>query len=136
MDYAQRMNAFAAKCGLPAPETAAGAVVIDFNGIAVSFLDDASGGAIVLHAGIGEALGGSEGAVAREMLAANAALRERQGPILGQDPETRAFGAIRSIPLPVAEPDVLLEAVGDLVKTAASWRERLGTAPDATSPPA
>ena len=59
MDYAQRMNAFAAKCGLPAPETAAGAVVIDFNGIAVSFLDDASGGAIVLHAGIGEALGGS-----------------------------------------------------------------------------
>ncbi len=46
--------------------------------------------------------------------------------ILGQDPETKAFGAIRSIPLPVAEPDVLLEAVGDLVKTAASWRERLG----------
>lgn len=83
MDYVQRMNDFAAKCGLPAPETAAGAVVIDFNGIAVSFLDDASGGAIVLHAGIGEALGGSEGAVAREMLAANASLRERQGPILG-----------------------------------------------------
>ena len=126
MDYAQRMNAFAAKCGLPPPDTATGAVVIDFNGIAVSFLDDASGGAIVLHAGIGEALGGTGGAVARDMLAANAALRERPGAILGQDPETKAFGAIRSIPLPVAEPDVLLEAVGDLVKTAASWRERLG----------
>ena len=126
MDYAQRMNAFAAKCGLPPPDTATGAVVIDFNGIAVSFLDDASGGAIVLHAGIGEALGGSGGTVARDMLAANAALRERPGAILGQDPETKAFGAIRSIPLPVAEPDVLLEAVGDLVKTAASWRERLG----------
>ena len=136
MDYAQRMNAFAAKCGLPPPKTATGAVVIDFDGIAVSFLDHASDGAILLHAGIGEALGGSEGAVAREMLAANAALRERQGPILGQDPETRAFGAIRSIPLPVAEPDVLLEAVGELVKTAASWRERLGTAPDAANPPA
>ena len=126
MDYTQRMNDFAAKCGLPAPETATGAVVIDFNGIAVSFLDDASGGAIVLHAGIGEALGGSGGAVARDMLAANAALRERPGAILGQDPETKAFGAIRSIPLQIAEPDVLLEAVGDLVKTAASWRERLG----------
>ena len=61
MDYAQRMNAFAAKCGLPPPETATG-----------------------------------------------------------------AFAALRASPRPAAEPDVLLEAVGDLVKTAASWRERLG----------
>ena len=126
MDYAQRMNAFAAKCGLPAPETAAGAVVIDFDGIAVSFLDHASDGAILLHAGIGEALGGSGGSVARDMLAANAALREKPGAILCQDPETKAFAAIRAIPLQAAEPDVLLEAVGDLVKAAASWRERLG----------
>ena len=125
MDYAQRMNAFAAKCGLPPPETATGAVVIDFDGIAVSFLDHASDGAILLHAGIGEALGGSGGAVARDMLAANAALREKPGAILCQDPETKAFAAIRSIPLQAAEPDVLLEAVGDLVKAAASWRERL-----------
>lgn len=122
MDYTQRMNNFAAKCGLPAPETATGAVVIDFNGIAVSFLDHASDGAIVLHAEIGEALGGSGGEVARDMLAANAALRGRPGAVLCQDPETRSFAAIRSIPLQIAEPDILLEAVGDLVKTAASWR--------------
>ena len=128
MDYAQRMNAFAAKCGLPPPETATGAVVIDFDGIAVSFLDHASDGAILLHAGIGEALGGSRGAVARDMLAANAALREKPGAILCQDPETKAFAAIRAIPLQAAEPDALLEAVGDLVKAAASWRERLGRA--------
>ena len=125
MDYAQRMNAFAAKCGLPPPETATGAVVIDFDGIAVSFLDHASDGAILLHAGIGEALGGSGGAVARDMLAANASLREKPGAILCQDPETKAFAAIRAIPLQAAEPDALLEAVGDLVKAAASWRERL-----------
>ena len=125
MDYAQRMNAFAAKCGLPPPETATGAVVIDFDGIAVSFLDHASDGAILLHAGIGEALGGAGGAVARDMLAANAALREKPGAILCQDPETKAFAAIRAIPLQAAEPDALLEAVGDLVKAAASWRERL-----------
>lgn len=125
MDYAQRMNAFAAKCGLPPPETATGAVVIDFDGIAVSFLDHASDGAILLHAGIGEALGGSGGSVARDMLAANAALREKPGAILCQDPETKAFAAIRAIPLQAAEPDALLEAVGDLVKAAASWRERL-----------
>ncbi len=64
----------------------------------------------------------------RQQLAANAALRERPGAVLCQDPETKAFAAIRSIPLLVAEPDVLVEAVGDLVKTAASWRERIGQA--------
>ena len=128
MDYAQRMNGFAAKCGLPPPDTATGAVVIDFNGIAVSFIDNASGGAILLHAEIGEALGGSGGEVARDMLAANTALRERSGAVLCQDPETKAFAAIRSIPLLVAEPDVLVEAVGDLVKTVTSWRERIGHA--------
>ena len=125
MDYAYRMNGFAAKCGLPPPDTATGAVVIDFNGIAVSFIDNASGGAILLHAEIGEALGGSGGEVARGMLEANAALRERQGAVLCQDPETKAFAAIRSIPVSAAEPDAMVEAVGDLVKTAASWRERL-----------
>ena len=124
MDYAQRMNGFAAKCGLPPPDTATGAVVIDFNGIAVSFIDNASNGAIVLHAEIGEALGGTGGEVARDMLAANAALRERQGAVLSQDAETKAFAAIRSIPVAVAEPDFMLEAVGDLVKTAQDWRKR------------
>ena len=83
-------------------------------------------GEIVLHAEIGEALGGSGGEAARDMLAANDALRERPGAVLCQDPETKAFAVIRSIPLKVAEPDVMIEAVGDLVKTAASWKERLG----------
>jgi hypothetical protein len=125
MDYAQRMNGFAAKCGLPPPDTATGAVVIDFNGIAVSFIDNASNGAILLHAEIGEALGGSGGAIARDMLEANAALHERQGAVLCKDSETKAFAVIRSIPVVVAEPDAMLEVVGDLVKTAASWRARL-----------
>ena len=125
MDYTQRMVDFTAKCGLPPPETATGAVVIDFNGIAVSFLDNASDEAIVLHAGIGEALGGSGGEVARDMLEANATLRGRTGAVLAQDPETKAFAAIRSIPIQIAEPDFMVEAVSDLVKTAASWKERL-----------
>ena len=124
MDYAQRMNDFAAKCGLPAPETASGAVVIDVNGIAVSFLDHASGGEIILHAAIGEPSPGEEGRAARALLEANAALRERSGAILCQDPETKGFAAIRSIPLRIAEPDVLAETVADLVKTATTWRKR------------
>jgi hypothetical protein len=116
------MNEFAAKCGLPPPETAAGAVVIDFDGIPVSFLNDENGRALVLHAMIGEGPVGGEGDRARKMLEANAALREKQGAVLCQDPETKTFAAIRSIPLLLADPDVLVDAVGDLVKTAAAWR--------------
>ena len=122
MDYARRMNEFAAKCGLPPPETAAGAVVIDFDGIPVSFLNDENGRALVLHAMIGEGPVGAEGDYARRMLEANAALREKPGAVLCQDPETKAFAAIRSIPLQIADPDALLEAVDDLVKTAEAWR--------------
>ena len=121
MDYAQRLNDFTAKCGLPAPDTAAGAVVIDFNGVPVSFLDDAPGGAILLHAAIGEAPDGAEGDLARKMLEANATLCEKPGAILSQDPETKAFAAIRSIPLQIADPDFLIEAVADLVKTCQRW---------------
>ena len=122
MDYSQRMNDFAAKIGLPPPETATGAVVIDFDGIPVSFLDDAFADAIVLHAAIGEAPAEAGGDLARRMLEANAALCEKPGAVLSQDPETKAFAAIRSIPLQLADPDVLAETVGDLVKTAAAWR--------------
>ena len=49
MDYSQRMNDFAAKIGLPPPETAAGVVVIDVNGVPVSFVEDVPGRAIVLR---------------------------------------------------------------------------------------
>ena len=125
MDYSQRMNDFAAKIGLPPPETAAGAVVIDVNGVPVSFVEDAPGRAIVLHAAIGEAPAEAGGDLARGMLEANAALCEKSGAVLCQDPETKAFAAIRTIPLQLAEPDFLAEAVGDLVKTAAEWREGL-----------
>ncbi len=122
MDYSQRMNDFAAKIGLPPPETATGAVVIDFDGIPVSFLDDAFADAIVLHAAIGEAPAEAGGDLARRMLEANAALCEKPGSALCQDPETKVFAAIRTIPLQLADPDFLAEAVGDLVKTASAWR--------------
>ena len=122
MDYSQRMNDFAAKIGLPPPETAAGAVVIDVNGVPVSFVEDVPGRAIVLYAAIGEPPAEAGGDLARRMLEANAALREKPGAALCQDPETKAFAAIRSIPLQLADPDVLAEAAGDLVKTVAAWR--------------
>ena len=128
MEYSQLMNEFAAKCGLPSPETASGAVVIDFNGIAVSFLDDVAGRSVVLHAPVGEALHGKEGRLAREMLEANASLCERPGAILCQDPDTKGFAVIRSVPLQAADPDALAGVVADLVETAARWRERLGSA--------
>ena len=116
MDYARLMEGFAGECGLQPPDTAAGAVVIDVNGIAVSFLENAPGGTLVLHAG----------AAGRTLLEANAALTKSPGPVFCQDPETKAFALVRSIPLQTADPALLLEAVADLAQTAASWRKRLG----------
>ena len=50
MEYNELIDAFAAKCGLPPPETAEGAVVIDFNGIPLSFMDDALTQSLFVHA--------------------------------------------------------------------------------------
>lgn len=41
MGFSTRMNEFAAKCGLPPPETATGASVIGIDGITFSSLDGA-----------------------------------------------------------------------------------------------
>ena len=125
MGYAQLMDEFAAKCGLPPPEAATGAVVIDVNGVPVSFIDDEPGRAILLHAAIGEAPVDDEGNLARRLLEANAALREKPGVVLCQDPETNTFAAIRSIQLSDTDPDNLAESVGDLVRTVTSLREHL-----------
>ena len=145
------LDAFARAVGASLPERAEGdAVVLSIDGLEVEFREDVGIHAVVLAAEVGEMPPDAEGVFAALALRANFAslgatalsLDAETGdlfataslPLALAAPETRAFGAIRSIPLPVAEPDVLLEAVGDLVKTASSWRERLGTVPDAASP--
>ena len=122
MRYGELMAAFAAKVGLPEVETGDGAVVIDFNGIPVSFVEDALSDSLFLHALIGEEPPFGDGALAKEALKANAVLRERAGAALCQDPETGKYAAVRSMPLALLDADSLSAAVDGMVALAAEWR--------------
>jgi hypothetical protein len=125
MQYGELMDAVAAKYGLPPPGTGEGAVVLDFNDIPVSFIEDAHADSLLLHALIGEAPPFDDGALAKEALKANAALRETVGAALCQDPETGKYAAVRSIPLALADVDSLSAAVDAIVALAADWRAGL-----------
>ena len=126
MQYGELMDALAAKYGLPPPGTGEGVVVLDFNDIAVSFIEDERTDSLLLHALIGEEPSFGDGSVQKEALKANVALRETVGAALCQDPETSKFAAVQSIPLSMLDLDSLSAAVDAIVALAADWRARLG----------
>lgn len=125
MHYGELMDAFAAKYGLPPPGTGDGAVVLDFNDIPVSFMEDARADSLLIHALIGETPPFDDGALAKDALKANAALRQTAGAALCQDPETGKYAAVKSMPLALADVETLSVAVDGIVALAAEWRERL-----------
>ena len=125
MRYGELMDALAAKYGLPPPGTDDGAVVLDFNDIPVSFIEDDRMDSLLLHALIGEEPSFGDGSVRKEALKANAALRETVGAAICQDPETNKFAAVQSIPLSMLDLDSLSAAVDAIVALAAEWRARL-----------
>lgn len=125
MQYGELMDALASKYGLPPPGTGEGVVVLDFNDIAVSFIEDGPTYSLLLHALIGEEPSFGDGSVQKEALKANAALRETVSAALCQDPETRKFAAVQSIPLSMLDLDSLSAAVDAIVALAADWRARL-----------
>lgn len=124
MRHGELMAAYAAKLGLPDVETGEGALVLDFGGIPVSFLEDPLSDSLFLHASIGEEPPFGDGALAKEALKANAVLRERAGATLCQDPGTGEYAAVRSMPLASLDADSLSAAVDALVALAAEWRGR------------
>ena len=124
MRYGELMAAYAAKLGLPDVETGEGALVLDFGGIPVSFLEDTLSDSLLLHASIGEEPPFGDGSLAKEALKANAVRRERAGAALCQDPGTGGYAAVRSMPLALLDADSLSAAVDGLVALAAEWRER------------
>ena len=125
MEYKELIDALAAKYGLPPLGTGDGAVVLDFNDIPVSFIEDTHADSILLHALIGEVPTFADGSLQKEALKANAALRETVGAALCQDPGTGKYAAVRSMPLALADVDSLSEAVAGIVALASEWRERL-----------
>ncbi len=127
MNYNELMEAFAAKCGLPGIETQAGGVVLDINGISVAFMDNEATDAILLHAVIGAPPPDADGSLAKQMLLANHSLCNAYSATLCQNPETKEYVAILTFPLIVATPELLANAVENLVTTVTSWKQLLAS---------
>ena len=116
MEFIELIASFTERHAIEGLAAEDGVAMIDIDGTEVTLRESAEGRAVAIAALIGEMPPDANG------LFASAALREKPGAVLCQDPETKAFAAIRSIPLQLADPDVLAEAAGDLVKTASAWR--------------
>jgi len=125
MQYGELMAAFAAKFGISEVNAGEGAVVLDFNGIPVSFVEDKLSDSLFIHALIGEEPDFGDGTLATEALKANAVLRESAGAALCRDVETEKYAAVQSLPLASLDVDSLSAAVDGIVALAAEWRGRL-----------
>ena len=123
MNYNELMEAFAAKYGLPGIKMQDGGIVLDINGIAVAFMNNEATEAILLHAVIGAPPPDADGSISKQMLLANHALCNAYGTTLCQNPETKEYVAILTFPLIVATPELLVNAVGNLVAIVSKWKE-------------
>ena len=131
MEFNELMEAFAAKCGLPGIEVNADGVVLEFNDIKVSFLNNENYETILLRAVIGPSSQETDSELPKKMLYANHALCNACGATLCQDPETMEYAAFLTIPLKIADAELLAMAVGNLVATVEKWKENLtGTVND------
>ncbi len=122
MEFNELMNAFAAKCGLAGVEAEDGCVVLEFNDIPVAFMENDAFESLVLRAVIGAPPPETDGSLAKAMLRANHALCNACGATLCQDPETKEYAAVLTIPLSTADAELLAKAVGNIVKTVNTWQ--------------
>ncbi len=97
-----------------------GVVVLSIDGTEVTLREDADGGAVVVSAEIGEAPPDERGVFASLALQANFAAAG--GSALSLDAETGDLFVSASLPLALADPDALSDAVESLVNTAEEWR--------------
>jgi len=123
MEFNELMESFAARCGLPGLDIQDGGVVLEFNGIAVSFMENEACETILLHAVIGNPPPDTDGSLGKKMLYANYSLCNSCGATLCQNPETKEYAAVLTIPLKIANADLLTKAVGNLVAIVTTWKE-------------
>ena len=122
MEFNELMEAFAAKCGLPGIELQEEGFILEFNDIPVAFMENEAFESILLRAVIGAPPPESEESIAKQMLYANHSLCNTCGATLCQDPETKEYAAVLTIPLKVADAELLARAVGNVVATVNKWK--------------
>ncbi len=96
---------------------------MEFNGIAVAFMENEAIDSILLRAVIGTPLQEVDGNIAKQMMRAHYALCNACGATLCQDPNTKEYAAVLTIPLEVADANLLAKAVFNMVATVSKWKD-------------
>lgn len=129
MEYNELMQGFAAKLGVAELEMHEGATVLEMDNMTVGFVHDPVEDAVMVVVEIGYPPPDADGPFGGVMLKANYLFGGTGGATLCQNPETSAYGVMRSWPLQLLDVDTFAAAVEKLVNTAETWRDSLsGTA--------
>ena len=120
MEFNDLLSRFADRYAVEGIDAEDGVAVLSVDGTEVTFREDATGGAVILAAEIGEMPPDARGIFASVALQANYAAVG--GTALCVDAETDLLSVATSLPLAVADVDSLSAAVETLVDTAEEWR--------------
>ena len=122
MEYAELIDAFAAKCGVEHPDAKAGTAVFEIDGMTVGFIHEPAEDAIMAVVEIGEQNPDADEACSSALLKANYLFAGTGGATLCRNPETGAFAIMRSWPLASIDADAFAACVNDLLTTAEKWK--------------
>ena len=120
MDFTELITGFAARHAVENLDADGGVAVLDIDGTEVTLREDADAGVVLATAAIGEMPPDANGVFASLALQANYAAVG--GVALSVDADTDELAATASLPLALADPDSLSDAVETLVNTAEEWR--------------
>ena len=99
MEYDELIGAFAEKHGIAGMEILDGAAALDVDGMRIAFLHDETTHSLVLLGDIGAPPPESDGRFNELLMQANFLFRGSDGATFTQNPETKEYALMRSLPL-------------------------------------
>lgn len=135
MEYDELIRAFAEKHGISGMEILDGAAALDVDGMRIAFLHDETARSLVLLGEIGVPPPESDGRFNELLMQANFLFRGSDGATFTQNPETKEYALMRSLPLTLLDASSLADAVQAFANTLERWRRVLSDfRPAAESP--
>jgi hypothetical protein len=133
MEFKELLAAFAAEYGIKGLDGDDGAAALEVDGLRVELLEDPQARSVLACAEIGLPPPDANGEFGAMMLQANFLLRATAGATLCQNPDTGAYGIVRSFPLALADTASFGAGLESLVNQAENWRKILSGLREAES---
>jgi len=125
MEYDELIRAFAEKHGIGGMEVLDGAAALDIDGMRIAFLHDENAHSLVLLGDVGAPPPEGESRFGAILMQANYLFRGADGATFTQNPETKEYALMRSLPLTLLDASSLAEAVQAFANTLERWRRVL-----------